>query len=1012
MIDESVLTVRVVDYKGSPISGATVECVNMEVPPISDTDLDGFTYIFIQNDAYGIYSSLIIFVSAPGYVSIEQTIQRTAIDTYGNGNSVEVELMPTSDTTYYTICTRESEDASTVISGATVHVYNDSLGGTSETTLTTNSNGTCLFETTFGSYVYSITVSKNGYVTREGIVLDNGKTSISASGSSPKYVDLDKSVSLDYYFVTCVKDQNSNPVPGVMVRMFSDFSLSSPWVPLSRRTEPAPKVNLKDSDITSAGAKELFVRVQTVLSNVSSKEISTIKASDVFSNYNQYYTQIINSTNSTFHTEITEQDLIAVDSETNRPVITTVGDFVELVRTKIPDSQRYKNVYKTVYETDENGKIVIERGTQNNVPNSIYAKCTSLPETGYEWVNYAGPYDVLPATTERDTIGVTFTINSLTGSTYYHNFQFIDYYSMKPIQGISVEYKNGDEVLEVKESNENGYSLFSCNLQHLDIRISKSGYNTYRMPQSEGSDDPNDIYTITIRPQNSIRVIYDNHHGEQSRQPVPGIDVEIFYRDDSGNNISKGIYTTNENGYIDTLHINVYSSGGKYTAVVINYEAIYPEALTLYIAAGENVIELPPEGSPDEDTYDYKDFNDFSVNGIKKHIRSNKVSYNTDERDYKINIVDPDSITVYDIFSGEPVMMNDTKKDVIGSINVSLKKNLNELRLKMINRYSGYYNPIFKDVLFYNNFKPSDEVDECVYSNTSFDDTYEDNYGKFGIINNMWFHKVNDENKEIITSLEPYYPLTGQYALDYRDYNIFESNWDKDHYTKQVDISTSTKCLNISSMKEGLCMFGSKYLNVPEVIEIYGFTLGNDSEWKGEWNDNWITNQEGCPGEIMFKEINDNSVDFYLFMNKRIIRYFKDKLFNEFKKFVADEYSFGRNGIDDDIEEYVKKNILKLYKIEKVRMFVKRNRIGQHNSRIENDYTTYLEYDKNCTDDYDKNYFKTHNLVEYFRQHNFIEVNNITMTKMNRDDFDRKIVYNLQSGYEEKFGFSFILRKI
>ena len=145
----------------------------------------------------------------------------------------------------------------------------------------------------------------------------------------------------------------------------------------------------------------------------------------------------------------------------------------------------------------------------------------------------------------------------------------------------------------------------------------------------------------------------------------------------------------------------------------------------------------------------------------------------------------------------------------------------------------------------------------------------------------------------------------------------------------------------------------------------------------------------------MHNEVNDNSVDFYLFLTKRIIRFFKDKLRDEFKKYISGDYSYGIAGIEDDMEEYIKKNILKLYKLEKVRMFVRRTNKGQHNSRIKNDYNAYLKEDPT-----------------YFMSKGFTEVKTMTMTKINRDDFDRKIVYNLRRGAQEDFGFSFFLRKI
>jgi hypothetical protein len=181
--------------------------------------------------------------------------------------------------------------------------------------------------------------------------------------------------------------------------------------------------------------------------------------------------------------------------------------------------------------------------------------------------------------------------------------------------------------------------------------------------------------------------------------------------------------------------------------------------------------------------------------------------------------------------------------------------------------------------------------------------------------------------------------------------------------------------------------------------------MGNDKDWYGEWNDDWITNPDGCPGEMMYKEINDNSVDFYFFLKKRILRYFYDKLYDVFNKNIeANQFSFGKQGLEDDIYEYVTKNVLKLYRLEKVRVFVRRTKKGRHNSRIENDYTSYLDFEPGRPD--------KPITVEYLKNHGFVEIKNVTLTKMNRDDFDRKLVYNLYNGAEEKFGFSFVLKKI
>ena len=166
----------------------------------------------------------------------------------------------------------------------------------------------------------------------------------------------------------------------------------------------------------------------------------------------------------------------------------------------------------------------------------------------------------------------------------------------------------------------------------------------------------------------------------------------------------------------------------------------------------------------------------------------------------------------------------------------------------------------------------------------------------------------------------------------------------------------------------------------------------------------------------MFKEVNDNSVDFYFFLKKRILRYFREKLKQEFENYINPHYSFGKEGLDDDIDEYVIKNILKLYQLEKIKVFIRRVKKGQHNSKIKNDYSRYLTdvlFDDDgikVIDPDTQDYIPL--TSNYFKSHGFNEINTVTLSKMNRDDFDRKLVYNLQNGMKEDFGFTFVLKKI
>lgn len=487
----------------------------------------------------------------------------------------------------------------------------------------------------------------------------------------------------------------------------------------------------------------------------------------------------------------------------------------------------------------------------------------------------------------------------------------------------------------------------------------------------------NDQNIENAKPKNGITVVFKN--GDTILYSANSNDYGLA-------TYSLTLFKKNDSKIPDTLTIGIQSSiynlvdpGNSDGSNVCTVN----ETATIYISPKNEDLD---DNSTKNTTIEH--FQSLSAYYIKNNINnSTNIEYaSTNGGNFKIRVLDPDSVDTYDVFTCNPVVM-DNEDNIIGSVDICLKSNANDLKLKTINRYSGYYNPIFKDIMFYDNYDYSDE--ELPYSNTSFDNDYEDDYGKFGVINNMWIHKVNeDDSTKIVSYLEPYYPLIGQYALDYKDYNLFSSNWDKDYYTKQLDTLHSGSCNNISSMKNGLCMFGSKYLNTPKSIEIECFNGCED------WNDEWVTDPNGCSGEMMYKE-KSNSVEFYFFLRKRILRHFYEKLEPEFKKYISDDKSYGETGLEDDINAYVEKNILKLYQLDKIRVFIRRTKSGIPDNQIENDYVSYIN---KCTNE----------LIES----GFEEVNTLSMTKINTDDFDRKVVYNLKTQMKEEFGFSFVISKI
>ena len=390
-------------------------------------------------------------------------------------------------------------------------------------------------------------------------------------------------------------------------------------------------------------------------------------------------------------------------------------------------------------------------------------------------------------------------------------------------------------------------------------------------------------------------------------------------------------------------------------------------------------------------------FEQISMYNITESINNNyNVKYysTVEDNKYKIRVIEPDCIEIEDRYEVYPVTISQNNKNIVGSVEIKEKMDVDKIGKKVINRYSGFYNPIFTDILYY------DDYNGLSYSNTNIDFEYNDGYGEFGIIKNLYYHKTNiSRSNKILTSKNPVYPAINEYALDYRDYNIFSSSWDYGYFITQDDLYTSSICEGIGSMKDGLCMFGSKYLNLSDYIFID--TFENVELWDGKMT---IDSRDNIDTEIMYKEFNDKEIRYYLFIKKRLKRYLKEKLIEVFSKYINKNYSYGNKGtVDDDVDEYIEKNLLKLYKVDKVYMYIKSDKVGKNDRLIENEYSKYL--DKNNNIKIELGFPYTVVGGEYV-----LENGKFRMEKIN--EFDRYIQYTLKKGFKESFGFGILIKRI
>ena len=974
--------IRVVDNSGKGVKDVHIECE--DCIPVNDTETDylGEVTINIDKATYPdiAQNGLSFAVYKNGYYEF---------DGYANlGTSKRypciVTINQVSNRYYYVVYVKNNRNE--YVSGATVQAYtsdliDDHTDCVNDSELLTDFSGKYTFSEGDGRTLY-FRASKNGYVTSE-LVAVHPQSSITDAEKYAVTITINATSSADYYYIVKVVNENGAGMPGMDVGLYKDISMSN-FYETSQSNLIRGIVTTTSGGDAKPTALEIFNEIREIIANITGEPTSRIsldcKYAEELAMTPLTVTKVMSAIEQTYRIVFAPvggfSAYATVDEKAD--YFTGLLPFINDIVLYVYDNADFATSKTVKYTTDDTGFIVISLGNLSGTTRPIYAR--GLVDS-YIWNVRQG---TVPSTTGEDVPGIVLSV--MTGSTpanpvgtYYYNVQLFDAYTQNPVKDATVTYlKNGVEVSSQK-SGESGKVNYTNTSNKLSIKITKDGYNDETVSTVLGAQESNKYTRYDLMQQNPIQVVYGYGEYEAHPIPAPNIVVGIGYYDSKNNYIDCGKYKSAESGYIDGVSYGYFASGGyTYYAVVQNYvpaDETLKSSLKKRLVLGGLTIVLPEPysgsgGGGEEEISDeeYVQFYDMSANAIRNNVNkgnlelaskqtTDKVSY-AGGNNYRINVLDPDSITTYDIFQSKPVMMENNHRSVIGSIDIGLKYDVNKLKLKIINRYSGYYNPIFKDVLFYKNLFFNN--DELPFSNVAFDYEYKDKYGKFGVINNMWFHKVNeDKGINIINTATPYYPLTGQYALDYRDYNIFESNWDMEHYTKQLDIEHSKPCPNISSQKNGICMFGSKYLNVPNKIEIYGFTLGDDDSWAGEWNDDWITNPDACPGEVMYKEINDNSVDYYFFLTKRIHRFFYDKLKDEFEKYMnVDSGSYGKPGVEDDIREYVTKNVLKLYKLDKVRVFVKRTKKGQHNSRIENDYTKYLEYDKTSGDPAITEYFE------------------------------------------------------
>jgi hypothetical protein len=365
--------------------------------------------------------------------------------------------------------------------------------------------------------------------------------------------------------------------------------------------------------------------------------------------------------------------------------------------------------------------------------------------------------------------------------------------------------------------------------------------------------------------------------------------------------------------------------------------------------------------------------------------------------------------------------------DVVG-YDLSLQE---KPRITPFARHAGYYAPYALPLLSFRDPYQNLDFDEvtggtgsviiddasykikvmnlCKYKNSQFNSSDL----KFGQIQNFFYHKVNEEDPSTVLELSKesafpsLYPLINEIGIDYEDFYMFSSNWEPSYFTKSIDKAQIQKIIGTRSMLERKSFFGSKYLKIPE--EIILETFKPDPFVKGAIRqpsliDGTFMHQDQ-PSAIISKRIiksvgvlNNRVVNtkpsapletFYLFNEKRLTEFLFIPIKKQFQKYVKDLYGWGNlETLDDDVNEYIRENILKLYKVEKVDFYTLASR-----SKAGSTYSTA-------------------ELTNAQKISNGLTINNNVGSKtLNTNAFDLKLIYNKRTGFSESYGFSVTIVK-
>ena len=264
-----------------------------------------------------------------------------------------------------------------------------------------------------------------------------------------------------------------------------------------------------------------------------------------------------------------------------------------------------------------------------------------------------------------------------------------------------------------------------------------------------------------------------------------------------------------------------------------------------------------------------------------------------------------------------------------------------------LTRQNGMYEPNMKEIVTFteafSEFKIDDEtvetLDERILGKALYkklngcktlfnvgqvsDSTLDESWG---IIKNHFFHKVNEIDTEGVIKLSeadellPKYELINEIAIDRINKNVFKSRWEKDYYVRSLSGGDRSLIPGTKNIVEEKSYIGSSVIKTVDSYSLFRFT---SQMYKTVEELNDIRAFGTSEHEINFTENKTEIIaDFYL--SKNVIKTLDSAgVRNTIQQYVQVEDSFGKiDTLDDDVNNYIAENILKLYSISGIEFYV------------------------------------------------------------------------------------------